>query len=163
MFNNGTVSNEVKLDSVDREILMLLQQDSKLKIKEIAHQVGLTVTPTHDRIKRLEKIGVIKQYTALLDKRKINKSLTAYCNVTLHQHSRPLIENFQREAAQIPEVMECMHMSGSYDYLLKVVVEDMNEYQRFISTKLAAIDNVANVQSSFVMTEVKNGVSFHLR
>lgn len=156
------MSNEVKLDSVDREILMLLQKDSKLKIKEIAHQVGLTVTPTHDRIKRLEKIGVIKQYTALLDKSKINKSLTAYCHVTLHQHSRPLIENFQRETSQIPEVMECMHMSGNYDYLLKVVVEDMNEYQKFIATKLAAIENVSNVQSSFVMTEVKNGVSFHL-
>ena len=148
-----------KLDAIDRQIIMLLQADARLKTKEVAHQVGLTVTPTYERIKRLEKEGFIAKYVALVDKQKVGKSLIAFCNVSLERHSKPLLKNFEAEINKVPEVIECYHIAGNYDYLLKMVVSDMNSYQQFITNKLAAIENVATVQSSFVMTEVKNDTS----
>lgn len=145
-----------KLDEIDRKIIMLLQGDARLKTKEVAYQIGLTVTPTYDRIKRLEKEGFISKYVALVDKQKIGKTLVAFCNVSLVKHSRPLLQNFEVEISKIPEVIECYHIAGGYDYLLKIVIVDMTNYQQFVTNKLAAIDNVSTVQSSFVMTEVKN-------
>ena len=145
-----------KLDTIDRQIIMLLQGDARLKTKEVAHQVGLTVTPTYDRIKRLEKDGYIAKYVALVDKQKVGKTLVAFCNVSLERHSKPLLINFEAEIKKVPEVIECYHIAGGFDYLLKMVVEDMNSYQLFLTNKLAAIENVATVQSSFVMTEVKH-------
>ncbi len=148
-----------KLDTIDHQIIMLLQSDARLKTKEIAHQVGLTVTPTYDRIKRLEREGVITQYVALVDKQKVGKTLVAFCNVSLERHSKPLLINFEAEIIKVPEVIECYHIAGGYDYLLKMVVSDMISYQQFITNKLAAIENVATVQSSFVMTEIKNSTA----
>jgi len=151
-----------KLDEIDRQIVMILQQDAQLKTKEIAQQVGLTVTPTYDRIKRLERDGYISQYVALVDKQKVGKTLVVFCNVSLERHSKPLLVNFEAVIKQVPEVIECHHIAGGYDYLMKVVVKDMPTYQDFITNKLATFDNVANVQSSFVMTEVKNETAIPL-
>lgn len=145
-----------KLDAIDRQIIMLLQSDARLKTKEVAHQVGLTVTPTYDRIKRLEKDRYIDKYVALVNKQKVGKTLVAFCNVSLEKHSKPYLDNFESEIIKIPEVIECYHIAGGFDYLLKLVISDMTNYQQFITNKLATIENVATVQSSFVMTEVKN-------
>jgi len=146
-----------KLDAIDRQIIMLLQPDARLKTKEIAHQVGLTVTPTYDHIKRLEKDGYIDKYVALVNKHKVCKTLVAFCNVSLEKHSKPYLDNFESEIIKVPEVIECYHIAGGFDYLLKLVVSDMTSYQQFLTNKLAVIENVANVQSSFVMTEIKSG------
>ena len=152
----------MKLDSIDKQILMLLQQDSSLKTKEIAANIGLSITPTYDRIKRLEKNKVINKYVAILNKEAINKTVTVICHITLIKHEQSLLKVFEKEISKIDEVMECFHIAGNYDYILKVIVPDLNSYRDFIKNKISAIKNVSNVNSSFVMTEVKNETTLYL-
>jgi Lrp/AsnC family transcriptional regulator, leucine-responsive regulatory protein len=150
------------MDVIDKKILMLLQQDSKQNTKEIAEKVGLSVSPTFERIKKLEQKKYIKGYVALLDAEKIGKSISVYCQVTLAVHSRELIDEFKQHILILPEVNGCFHVSGNYDFLLKVAVNDMNEYQKFIIEKLSVIKGISNVQSSFVMEEIKNDFGYNL-
>lgn len=143
------------LDPIDLRILDLLQQDAKLTNKEIAGQLGMTTTPVYERIKKLEESGYIKKYVALIDKEKMGYGLMAFCNVSLKEHSNAFIKTFESEILSLDEVVECHHIAGSFDYLLKVVAKDMTTYQDFIVNKLANLENIGNVISSFVMTEVK--------
>lgn len=144
-----------RLDKLDKHILKLLQKDCTLNTKQIADEVGLSVTPTYERIKRMEKAGIIEHYVALLNKEKVGKSLVVFCNVSLQLHSKPLLKRFEQTIVKFDEVMECYHTAGAFDYLLKIIATDMNNYQNFITNKLAALENISNVQSSFVMTEVR--------
>jgi Lrp/AsnC family leucine-responsive transcriptional regulator len=150
------------MDIIDKKILMLLQQDAKLNTKEIAEKVGLSVSPTFERIKKLEQKEYIKKYVALLDPTKVGKSISVYCQVTLSVHSRDLIDDFKQHILALPEIMGCYHVSGNYDFLLKVAVNDMNEYQKFVIDKLSVIKGISNVQSSFVMEEIKNDFAYNL-
>jgi len=147
---------EIKLDDTDRKLLMLLQEDAKLTTKQLAYHLGLTVTPVFERIKRLEKQGVIDKYVAILNKEKIGRKLIAFCNVSIKEHSREYIHHFETQITKFPEVMECYHIAGMYDYMLKITTENMDSYHDFIYNKLATIDNIGNVRSSFVMNELKN-------
>lgn len=144
------------LDAADRAILRLLQEDAFLTTKEIAARLNLTTTPVFERVKRLEREGYIRRYAALLDRRKIGLSMLVLCEVSLKEHNRDFLLRFEESVVGLPEVMECHHITGEYDYLLKVTVRDMDDYQRFIKEKLAALENIGRVQSHFVMTEVKN-------
>lgn len=144
------------LDPTDRAILHLLQEDAFLTNKEIAARLDLTTTPVFERVKRLEREGYIRRYSALLDRRKIGLSLLVYCDVALKEHNRDFLLRFEESVVRLPEVLECHHVTGEYDYVLKVVARDMDDYQRFIKEKLAALENIGRVQSHFVMTEVKN-------
>jgi len=152
----------VNLDVTDKKILNLLQQNSKANIKEIALKIGLTQTPTYERIKRLEKAGVIKNYIAVLDKEKVGYTIEVFCQVTLLVHSKEMITRFENAINKIDEVMECFHVAGNYDYLLKIIVKDMNSYQAFLKNKLSVLDSVANVQSTFVMSSTKDSAGFSL-
>ncbi|NUQ26701.1 MAG: Lrp/AsnC family transcriptional regulator [Saprospiraceae bacterium] len=143
------------LDPTDLRILNLLQEDAHLTNKEIAAELGLTTTPVFERVKRLEDEGYIHKYVALVDRSKLDYTLAAFCNVQLKEHARSYLKQFEDEVRSLREVIECYHIAGMFDYLLKVVVKDMNAYQDFIVNKLAVLDNIGNVQSSFVMTEVK--------
>lgn len=154
--------SSVKLDTIDLQLLNLLQDDAKMKHKELAAALGLTITPVYERIKRLEKSGIIKQYATLLDPKKIGKQLICFCMVTLEKHSQEYLKAFEKAITPIGEVMECYHLAGEYDYLLKVVVEDMNNYQSFIVNKLSAIANVGQVQSSFALSTLKAETAFRL-
>lgn len=151
------------MDAIDRKILMLLQNNSKQNTKEIADKIGLTVSPTFERIKKLEQQGYIKKYVAILDGQKIGKTIVVYSQISLTTHSRALIDNFKKEMAGLTEVMECHHVSGNYDFLLKVAIGDMNEYQIFVIDKLSVIDGISNVQSSFVMEDIKSDTGYSLR
>ena len=146
----------LRIDAVDIQILDLLQANAKMTTKEIAAQLSITTTPVYERIKRLEKTGIIKSYATILNRVLIDKSLMAICMVQLSKHAKEQLEKFESEALKIPEVIECFHVAGQYEYFLKVIVADMNEYQHFIVNKLSIIANVGNVQSSFVMKELKN-------
>jgi Lrp/AsnC family leucine-responsive transcriptional regulator len=150
------------LDDTDIRILEILQRDAKLTTKEIAFQIDLSVTPVYERIRRLERDGFIKHYVALLDRTKTEKSLIVHCFISLKEHSKPIINKFDRDITLIPEVMECYNIAGQFDYLLKVVVADMNEYQFFMQ-KLADFDSIVNVQTSFVLREVKYSTELSLR
>ncbi|WBU87940.1 Lrp/AsnC family transcriptional regulator [Cellulophaga omnivescoria] len=150
------------MDAVDKKILMLLQQNAKQNTKEIADKIGLTVSPTFERIKKLEQQNYIKGYVALLSEEMINKTIKVYCHITLATHSRELIDNFKNSVANLPEIMSCQHLSGNYDFLLKVAVSDMTQYQQFVLDKLSVIKGISNVQSSFVLEEIKNDTAYVL-
>ena len=150
------------LDHDDVRILQLLQHDARLTNKEIADKIGKSVSPIYERIRRLQDDGIIQQYVAVLDKRKIGKSLTAYTHVQLKEHADHMMKTFESEAIKIPEVMECYHMTGQYDYLLKVALRDMDEYYDFIINKIAKLHNVGTVQSFFVLYEAKKDTAYRL-
>ncbi|MDO6490149.1 MULTISPECIES: Lrp/AsnC family transcriptional regulator [unclassified Cellulophaga] len=150
------------MDALDKKILMLLQQNAKQNTKEIADKIGLTVSPTFERIKKLEQQNYIKGYVALLNEEMINKTIKVYCHITLATHSRELIDNFKNNVAHLPEIMSCQHLSGNYDFLLKVAVSDMTQYQQFVLDKLSVIKGISNVQSSFVLEEIKNDTAYAL-
>lgn len=154
--------SSVRLDAIDLQLLNLLQKDAKMKHKELAAALGLTITPVYERIKRLEKSGVIRQYATLLNPKKIGKELICFCMVTLEKRSLEYLKAFEKAITPINEVMECYHLAGEYDYLLKVVVQDMNDYQGFIVNKLSAISNVGQVQSSFALSILKENTAFVL-
>lgn len=143
-------------DAIDRSILRLLQQHSKMTIKEIAGKLNLTPSPIFERIKRLEKEKYITSYRAVIDRKKIGLSLLVFCNISLIQHEATSIKKFEKDIQQFPEVIECYHIGGMSDYLIKVVAKDMDAYQHFVANKLASVENIRQVQSSFVMTEVKS-------
>jgi len=151
----------IKIDAKDREVLALLQEDSKRTTKEYANRLGLSTTAVYERIKRLEKTAVITRYVALVDKNKVNKAFMVLCHVKLIQHIKEYVLQFEREVVQLEEVSECYHISGDYDYILKVNVSDMETYREFMVTKLTAIKNIGSTQSSFVINEVKYSTALH--
>ena len=146
----------LKLDQTDRTLLMLLQEDSKQTTKELSNKLNLSITAVYERIKKLEKEAVIKKYVAILDKKRIAKSFMAQCHVRLTQHSKEFVMKFEREIIKLEEVLECYHVSGDYDYILKILVEDMEAYRDFMVMKLTAIPNIGNTHSIFVIGEVKH-------
>ena len=146
----------IPLDSIDKKILTLLQENSKINIKELALKIGLTQTPVYERIKRLEKSGIIQNYIAVLNKEKVGLNVEVFCQVTLLVHSKELINKFEAAINKMDEVIECFHVAGNYDYLLKIIVKDMKNYQNFLKNKLSVLASVGNVQSTFVMTSTKN-------
>lgn len=145
----------MKLDDLDKRLLGYLQEDCKKTTKEYANKLGLSTTAVYERIKRLEKTGLIKNYVALIDKRKANKDFTVLCHVKLSQHIKEYVLQFEREVQKLEEVSECFHVSGDYDYILKIHVTDMPAYRDFMVTKLTALNNIGSTQSSFVISEVK--------
>ncbi len=146
----------MKLDTTDKAILRLLQKNGKYTIKELASKLNLTATPIFERIKRLEKEKFIESYKAILNRKKIGLSLLVFSNVTLKSHEATFISKFEQDILQFDEVIECYHTAGVYDYLIKVMVKNMDEYHNFVAKKLASIENIGQVQSAFVMTEVKS-------
>ena len=152
----------MELDSIDIKIVNLLQDNSKANTKEIAMRVGLTVTPTYERIKRLEKEGIITKYVALVDHLKLGYGMTVYCQVSLQLHSKDLISRFENAIIRLDEVLECHHVAGNYDYLLKVVVPDIHHYQLFLKNKLSVLPSVGNVRSNIVMSSAKNEIKVPL-
>ena len=151
-----------KFDKKDQQILEILQKNAKANTKEIAYKVGLSVTPVYERIKRLEKAGIIKRYTAVLNKKKIGLELSVFCQVSLQKHTKSLIERFENAIKKMPEVLEAYHIAGNFDYLLKIVVHNSKQYHHFVIETLSKLDMVSNVQSNFVMheTKEKSGYSF---
>lgn len=145
-------------DIYDIAILQEVQKNAKITIKDLSEKINLSPTPTFERLKKLEKEGYITGYHAKLDIKKLGLSLMVICNVSLKIHQKDFIEKFQEEIIRFDEVKECYHIAGMYDYLLKIVVKDMDAYQQFVSKKLASLDNIGNVQSSFVMIELKEDI-----
>ena len=152
----------MKLDITDIKLLSLLQADSKKTTKEYANHLDLSTTAVYERIKRLEKSGVITRYVALLDRKKVNKAFLVFCHVKLIQHVKAYVLQFEKEVLELEEVAECYHISGDYDYILKIHVRDMEAYRDFMVTKLTAISNIGSTQSSFAINEVKHSTAVFL-
>ncbi|MBS1496598.1 MAG: Lrp/AsnC family transcriptional regulator [Bacteroidetes bacterium] len=143
------------LDKADLEILKLLQHNARITVKEISQQIHLSTTPVHERIKRLEQTGVIKQYATLVDNTKVKKGLMVICYVSLKEHSKNAGLKFIKAINELNEVIECYNISGEFDFMLKVVEENMNSYYDFHVNRLSQIENMGNVQSVFVMGIIK--------
>jgi len=146
----------MKLDQKDLQILKHLQQDSKMTNKEISNKLKLSVTAVFERIKRLEREGVISKYVALVSPDKVEKNFMVFCQIKLIQHSRSYLTKFESEVTKLTEVLECYHVSGEYDYILKVIVKDMEAYREFMVTKLTNLDHIGSTQSTFIISPVKS-------
>ena len=151
-----------RLDDTDLQILRTLQKNAKLTTKELADAVHLTPTPVFERQKRLEKRGYIKKYVAILDAEKLGKGLLVFVKVKLKQIDHEIADAFVRRIKRMPEVTECYNTSGAYDYLLKVRAESMQQYQEFILYKLGEIDQLSSIESTFVMSEVKQAYGINI-
>ena len=149
----------MKLDSLDLSILRLIQKDAKLTNKALSSKLSLSVTAIYERIK---KSGVIANYVALVSKEKVAKSFIAFCHIKLTQHTQNNVKQFEKEVVKIEEVLECYHLSGDYDYLLKVHVEDMEAYRQFMLEKLTKLNHIGSTHSMFMINQVKHTTALNI-
>jgi len=147
-----------RLDRIDIEILELLQENSKMTAKEIGERLGLSQTPIFERIKKLEREGYIKKYMAVLNERRLGLKQIVFIGVTLKGHTRSYLEKFVQKVSGFPEVLECYQVAGNYDFMLKVILEDIEAYQVFVETKLSLISELGNVNSYIA---IKKGKQTH--
>ncbi|NJB37842.1 Lrp/AsnC family transcriptional regulator [Croceivirga sp. JEA036] len=152
----------MQLDAIDKQILKLLEQDGKMVAKTIAEQLGLTKTPVYDRIRRLEKEGFIKRYAAILDKEKIAESITVFSFVSLEVQKAEFMDQFIARIQDFPEVVECFVVGGEFDFLLKVMVKDLDAYYTFAKQRVATLPNIGAVKSAFGLKEAKQDYRFPL-
>lgn len=150
-----------KLDEKDHDILRALQDNARLSNKELASKVHLSTTPTFERVRRLERLGFIKQYATILDAAKLNRGFAVFCSIKLRRLNSDMADAFTAMVKQIPEVTECYNISGSFDYLLRIQSLDMQSYQKLLLNVIGRHENIASIESTFVMEEVKHeyGVS----
>jgi len=151
-----------KLDYIDREILKILQKDAKTGAKSIAEQLGLTKTPVYERVRRLEQDGLIQNYVAILNKDKIEDGITVFSFVSLEAQKGAMMDDFFEQVKTYPEVVECFVVGGEFDFLLKVVVKNLDAYYDFAKFKIASLPSIGGVKSAFVLNEVKNSTYFPL-
>lgn len=145
----------MKIDAIDFQLIDALSKNGKLNTKELSSIVGLTVTPTFERVKRLERLGVISGYKAIVNEGLLGKKIEVICEVVLKEHSDEFISNFEESIRKLDEISSCKHTAGEYDYMLVVRTQDMEEYYTFLRSKLSTIPHIANVKSAFVLNEVK--------
>ena len=150
------------LDEIDLQILRTLQKNAKLTTKELAEKVNLTPTPVFERQRRLERKGYIRKYVAILDAERLNQGLLVFCKVKLKHINHEIADQFTHRIQRIPEVTECYNTSGQYDYLLKVRASDMKQYHEFVLNKLGTIESVGSIESTFVMSEIKQSYGLNL-
>ncbi|SDR51664.1 transcriptional regulator, AsnC family [Burkholderia orbicola] len=148
----------IKLDAIDRRILRALQKNSNQTNADIAQQAGLSPTPCLRRVHLLEEQGVIDAYVALLNPAAVELRFTAFVRVTLERQDKTTVERFAREMEHAPEVLECHLMAGSYDYLLRVIAKDLDDYQRFQMETLTQIEGVRNIETEIPLKRIKQTV-----
>jgi Lrp/AsnC family leucine-responsive transcriptional regulator len=151
-----------QLDAKDLAILEILQQNSTISVKEVGEKVGLSFTPTYERIKTMEKNHVITKYVALVDRFKIGIQIVVYCNITLKEQSKAALDSFEAIITAIPEVQEVISLSGNYDYMLKIISEDIKSYNDFVVNVISNIPNIGQYHSSIVLNETKKETAYIL-
>jgi Lrp/AsnC family leucine-responsive transcriptional regulator len=152
----------MKLDIIDIDLLNLIQKDAKITTKKLSEMLHLSTTAIYERIKKLEKSGIILKYVTLLNPEKIDKKFVVLCQVKLIQHNNKYMSKFENEVSKFNEVLECYNISGDYDYQLKIVVKDMQAYRVFLNTKLTTLDYIGSTYSTFIISEIKNSTVVRL-
>ena len=153
----------MQLDRYDLQILNILQQDGRISNQELADRIGLSASPSLRRVKALEEAGLIIGYHAVLDAKKLGLSLLALIHISMDQHTPERFNNFEAMIAEIPEVLECLLITGQdADYQLKVIVKDMDAYQDLLLNRITRITGVTGVHSSFVLRQVINKTALPL-
>lgn len=145
-----------RLDDVDLNILRLLQEDGRITNAELARRVGLSPPSVLQRVRKLEDLNLVREYTAVLNQEALGFNFVVMAMVSLALHQEQPIERFRKAVVKMPEVLECMHVSGDFDFLLKIVVKDMKTYEEFVRVQLSAIKGVGKIQSCFVLAMNKD-------
>ena len=144
------------LDDIDQLILRVLQEDGNLSNAEIARRVHLSPPATHARIRRLEEFGLIQKYVALLDRERIGYDMLCFIHLSLQRQQPEQVSVVRSAIQQMEEVLECYHVTGEYDYLIKVVVRNRKDLERFVVERLTPVPGIAHIQTSLVLSEVKS-------
>jgi Lrp/AsnC family leucine-responsive transcriptional regulator len=147
------------LDALDRRMLNILQAEGRISNVELARQINLSPPACHARLRRLEELGYVRQYTALLDPDLLGYDLLCFVNVSLQQHTMQQVEQFRDRIREMPEVLECYHITGEFDYLLKVVLRNRKSLEQFIVDKLTPLPGVARIYTSLALSVVKSGTA----
>ncbi|MFT6443406.1 MAG: Lrp/AsnC family transcriptional regulator [Salibacteraceae bacterium] len=149
---------KISLDATDRQILEMLQEDAKINIKEIAAKLNITKTPIYERIKRLEKEGVIEKYVTVLNRKKLGSSIIVFLEGSLKVEKFEQADEFFAAVAATPEIIECYLLGGENDFMLKVIAPELDKYHDFYATKIASLPRVGQIKSSFVIKEIKHSM-----
>lgn len=149
-----------RLDGADRNILRLLQEDGRITNADLARRVGLSPPSMLQRVRRLEQKGLIKGYTATIDPEKLGFSITVMAMVSLAMHQDQPIDHFLKAVSSIPEIMECYHVSGDHDFMLKIVAKDMHDYERIVREHLSTIKAIGKIHSCFVLRANKQATAY---
>lgn len=144
------------LDDTDKAILKLVQKNSRMTIKEMASKLNVSTTPIFDRMKKMEKAGVIKDYVALVDPKTIGRNLIVFINISLKEHGKKAINEFVKNIVKFPQVIECHHITGNADFLLKLIMKDIEDYNHFILDELSIIPHIGRVESRFSLSQRKH-------
>ncbi len=152
----------MNLDNIDKKILNILQEDARITNVQLASKAGISPPAMLDRVKRLEKNGVIKNYAALLNPEKIGKNTFALVSVSLTMHRNTTIDDFTTAISKFDEVLECYHVTGESDFLLKIAVESIKEYEQFILQKFTKIKGVNKINTSFILSTIKHKTKINL-
>ncbi|MBN1981935.1 MAG: Lrp/AsnC family transcriptional regulator [Chitinivibrionales bacterium] len=145
-----------KIDEINKKILHILQENATITNSELANQIGLAPATTLERVKKLEKHGIINKYVALINYEKIGKTIIAFVEVSLKEHASHATKQFGKDISKIPEVLECFHITGSNDFLIKIITADIKSYEDFAINKLAAIPNIGKINTIFVLSTIKS-------
>ena len=143
------------LDHIDRKILRALLSDGKISVGELAEKVGLSPSPCARRVRLLEKAGVIKGYAAIVDQKKVGLPISAFASIKLERQREEDLDRFEEAVSRWPEVLDCYLMTGQRDYLMRIVAADLEAYERFIKDKLTRLENIASIETSFALGQVK--------
>jgi len=149
-------STDEDLDELDESILQILQTEGRISNVDLAGRINLSAPAVYARIKRLEQRGYIRQYAALLNRERAGFDMLCFINVSLQLHRLEHVESFRQVVHQMPEVLECHHLTGEYDYLLKVVVRNRKDLQHFVVNKLTPVPGIARIHTSIVLMEIKS-------
>lgn len=150
------MSHTQKIDEIDKKILEILQSRAKITNAKLSEEIGLSPAPTLERVKKLEQMGIINSYHAKLNTEKIGLGVTTFVLATLNGHNRTNIEGFVEAINKVPEVIECHHITGAGDFILKVVAKDIASYQKLMLEKVSDIPQVDNMQSMVVLSTFKD-------
>ncbi|WP_294221130.1 Lrp/AsnC family transcriptional regulator [uncultured Chryseobacterium sp.] len=148
-------AEQYTVDEKDLSILRILQKDAKLSVRDIAARINLSPTPTHERIKRMEKLGIIREYTAVVDRKKVNKGMMVICMIALNVHNKKTAGHFIAEVSKLKEVVEFYNISGDFDFMLKILAPNMDEFHEFFVNTLSEIEGIGQTKSIFVMNSIK--------
>lgn len=143
------------LDDLDRAILMTLQQRGRISNVDLARQINLSPPATLTRVRRLEDLGFISAYVALVDHERVGYDMVCFVNVTLSVHQVEQVERFRQAIQNMPRVLECHHMTGEYDYLLKIIAKNRHDLEHFVMAELTPVSGIARIKTSLVLTEIK--------
>jgi DNA-binding Lrp family transcriptional regulator len=146
----------IELDEIDQAILRILQADGRVTNADLARQVALSPPAVHARVRRLEEAGVIQRYVALLSREAMGYELLCLINISMERHRRKDIEQVRQAVQEMPEVLECHHLTGEFDYQLKVVVRNRKELEQFVLDRLSTIPGIAHIRTSLVFSEIKS-------